>query len=309
MKKKVIIVMVVVILILLVLLVPRTRYLNDGGTVEYKAVLYNVTKLNKLNYYSASGYDRGTIVEILGKEVYNDVVIAEPTIINNDENNQKYSKIVDNVYIGLNIPGEWKYEELQKNLDNDSYKFALKLYKDSEEKYAVLYFYNNSFGVCGTGRSSEKIILNNGQEATIGYYDKNTNWNDISFYNYNKYIAVMNDGLINDEAKEVIEFIKTINIVENYNEIEVIEDIPKDEEQHEFIGTIIEAHDNYIIVEPEENASERKSSDKISIGITRPTNGTNDFYVKGNKVKITYNGVIMESYPAQIVATKIELAN
>ena len=73
MKKKVIIVMVVVILILLVLLVPRTRYLNDGGTVEYKAVLYNVTKLNKLNYYSASGYDRGTIVEILGKEVYNDV--------------------------------------------------------------------------------------------------------------------------------------------------------------------------------------------------------------------------------------------
>ena len=89
----------------------------------------------------------------------------------------------------------------------------------------------------------------------------------------------------------------------------MIEDIPKDEEQYEFIGNIIEAHDNYIIVEPEENASERKSSDKISIGITRPTNGTNDFYVKGNKVKITYNGVIMESYPAQIVATKIELVN
>ena len=309
MKKKVIIVMVVVILILLVLLVPRTRYLNDGGTVEYKAVLYNVTKLNKLNYYSASGYDRGTIVEILGKEVYNDVVITDPTIINNDENNQKYSKIVDNVYIGLNIPSEWKYEELQKNPDNEFYKFALKLYKNSEEKYAVLYFYNNSFGVCGTGRSSEKITLNNSQEATIGYYDKNTNWNDISFYNYNKYIAVMNNGLINDEAKEVIEFIKTINIVEDYNEIEVIEDKTKDEEQHEFIGTIIEAHDNYIIVEPEENASERKLSDKISMGITRPTNGTNDFYIKGNKIKIIYNGIIMESYPAQIVATKIELAN
>jgi len=197
---------------------------------------------------------------------------------------------------------------LQKNPDNDFYKFALKLYKNNEEQYAVVYYYNNPFGVCGTGRSSEKITLNNGKEATIGYYDKNTNWNDISFYNYNKYIAVMNDGLINDEAKEVIEFIKTINIIEDYNEIEIIEDVKKDDEQHEFVGTIIEAHDNYIIVEPEENASERKSSDKISIGITRPTNGTNDFYVKGNKVKITYNGVIMESYPAQIVATKIELA-
>ena len=260
MKKKVIIVMIVVILILLILLVPRTRYLNDGGTVEYKALLYNVTKLNKLNYYSSTGYDKGTIIEILGKEVYNDIVIAEPTIISSNENHQKYSKIVDNVFIELKIPSEWKYEELQKNPDNDFYKFALKLYKNSEEQYAVLYFYNNSFGVCGTGRSSEKITLNNGQEATIGYYDKNTNWNDISFYNYNKYIAVMNYGLINDEAKEVIEFIKTINIVEDYNEIEVIEDKPKDEGQHEFIGTIIEAHDNYIIVQPEENSSERKSS-------------------------------------------------
>ena len=43
--------------------------------------------------------------------------------------------------------------------------------------------------------------------------------------------------------------------------------------------------------------------------ITRPTNGTNDFYVVGNKIKITYNGTIMESYPAQIVATEIKLVN
>lgn len=31
------------------------------------------------------------------------------------------------------------------------------------------------------------------------------------------------------------------------------------------------------------------------------------FFVVGNKVRITYNGIIMESYPAQIIATKIEL--
>ena len=225
MKKKVIIVMVAVILILLILLVPRPRYLNDGGTVEYKAVLYNVTKMNKLNYYSSTGYDKGTIVEILGKEVFNDVVIAEPTISNDDENYQKHSKIVENVCIELNIPSEWKYEELATNEDNDFYKFALKLYKNSEEQYAVLYFYNNIFGVCGTGRSSEDITLNNGKEALIGYYDGNKNWSDISFYNLNKYIAVINYGLINDDAKEVIEFIKSINIIEDYNEIEVNLDV------------------------------------------------------------------------------------
>lgn len=37
MKKKGIIVSIIV-LILLILLIPRPRYLNDGGTVEYKAL-------------------------------------------------------------------------------------------------------------------------------------------------------------------------------------------------------------------------------------------------------------------------------
>jgi len=89
------------------------------------------------------------------------------------------------------------------------------------------------------------------------------------------------------------------SIDEEYKKIE--------EEQYEFVATIIGAYDSSILVEPEEGTNERKSSDKISMGITRPTNGTNDFYVVGNKVKITYNGMIMESYPAQIIATKIEL--
>ena len=44
MKKKVIIVSIVV-LILLILLIPRPRYLNDGGTVEYKALLYQTEVL------------------------------------------------------------------------------------------------------------------------------------------------------------------------------------------------------------------------------------------------------------------------
>ena len=41
--------------------------------------------------------------------------------------------------------------------------------------------------------------------------------------------------------------------------------------------------------------------------ITRPTDGTNDFYVVGNKVRITFNGNSLESDPVQIGAIKIEL--
>ena len=306
MKKKIIVVMIV---IMVILLFPIRFKLKDGGSIEYKALLYKITNVNKLNHYSETGYDKGLKIEILGLEVYNNVVVAKPKNTDIEETPQKYSKIIDNICLELNILSEWQYEELQTDLDNDFYKFALKLYKNNEEKYAVLYFYNNPFGVCGTGRASEEIVLNNGETAIIGYYDGNINWSDISAYNMNKNIAVINYGLIDDEAKEMIEIVKTINIIEDYNEIEVIEDVPTDEEYYGFIGTIIEASDTSIIVEPDEGTIERNSSDKISIGITRPTNGINDFYVKGNKVKITYNGIILETYPAQIIATKIELAN
>lgn len=127
-----------------------------------------------------------------------------------NENYKKYSKTINNVNLELNIPNEWKYKE--ESIDNDTYEFALKLYKNNEEQYAMIYYYKSQFGVCGTGRTSKTIALNNGNEATIGYYDENKNWSDISFFSINKNIAVMNYGLIDNDAKEVIEFIKTISI-------------------------------------------------------------------------------------------------
>ena len=130
-----------------------------------------------------------------------------------NENYQKYLKTIGNIKLELNIPNEWKYKE--EPIDNDIYKYALKLYKNSEEQYAMLYFYNNQFGVCGTERTSKNITLNNGKEAIIGYYEGSKNWNDISFYSMNRNIAIINYKLINAEADELIEFIKTINITEN----------------------------------------------------------------------------------------------
>lgn len=135
--------------------------------------------------------------------------------VDNQKDGKNYYKEIDNIKLELNIPNEWNYEEIPQNEENDFYKYALKLYKNNENQYAMLYFYNNPFGVCDTGRTSKNIILNNGKEAIIGYYDGNKNWADISFYNINKNIAVMNYGLIDENADEVIRFIKTINITEN----------------------------------------------------------------------------------------------
>ena len=105
--------------------------------------------------------------------------------VDNQKDGKNYYKEIDNIKLELNIPNNWNYEEIPKNEENDFYKYALKLYKNNENQYAMLYFYNDPFGVCGTGRTSKNIILNNGKEATVGYYDGNKNWADISFYNTN----------------------------------------------------------------------------------------------------------------------------
>lgn len=75
-------------------------------------------------------------------------------------------------------------------------------------------------------------------------------------------------------------------------------------QEHSFYGTILESYPTYMIVKPNEGEEERNSSDKFHIDLTK----TNDILYKvGANVKITYNGFILESYPAQINATKIEV--
>ena len=101
------------------------------------------------------------------------------------------------------------------------------------------------------------------------------------------------------QAKISKEDLETINnIISNKTDNE------QSEEGHFFYGKVVEATANYIIVEPNENEEERKSADKISIGLGE---NNDELYMVGTNVKITYDGTIMESYPAQVKATKIEL--
>ena len=79
MKKKVIIVSIVA-LILLILLIPRPRYLNDGGSVEYTTLFYKVSKVSRLisieemeREGKVKDYDKGIVIEVLGFEIFNNV--------------------------------------------------------------------------------------------------------------------------------------------------------------------------------------------------------------------------------------------
>ena len=65
--------MIVGILLAAVLLIPIPMRLRDGGSVEYRAILYKVVDVRRIDAQSPDGYIDGTVVEILGMEVYRDV--------------------------------------------------------------------------------------------------------------------------------------------------------------------------------------------------------------------------------------------
>lgn len=128
------------------------------------------------------------------------------------DDGKDYSKNVDNMEIKWHIPSSWNYEEVETN---NNILFSLKLYKENKENYALLNVYEDSYGVCGTGRTEDTFTLNNNQEAIIGYYYNNPIWSDISFKDYASRVAIINYSLKENDAKEILEFIKTLEITEN----------------------------------------------------------------------------------------------
>ena len=71
MKKTILIVAGVLLAILC--LTPSRLYVDDGGTVMYKAILYKVENVHRMHPENTGEYLEGTIVKIIGIEVYNDV--------------------------------------------------------------------------------------------------------------------------------------------------------------------------------------------------------------------------------------------
>ena len=97
---------------------------------------------------------------------------------------------------------------------------------------------------------------------------------------------------------------KTVFKWEKYAPPISIDDILPDNDESYFFGKIVEVSNNYIVVEPDENEAIRKSADKISVSLNE---NTDEIYKVGTKVKITYTGDVMETYPAQVKLKSIEV--
>lgn len=91
--------------------------------------------------------------------------------------------------------------------------------------------------------------------------------------------------------------------------IKLIKNSDENIEKVTFNANVLENNGNSILVNPEEGSSELNSSDKIVVRVPVDNATLKDLseFTEGSKVKITYDGMIMESYPAQINAFDIEL--
>lgn len=70
MKRKIKVVIAVIVLIILLIPIP-IRY-KDGGSVRYRAILYDVTKYHQLDSKSETGYNDGWKIKIIGIPIYDD---------------------------------------------------------------------------------------------------------------------------------------------------------------------------------------------------------------------------------------------
>lgn len=70
MKRKVKVAIAVIVLIILLIPIP-TRY-KDGGSVRYRAILYDVTKYHQLDLESETGYNDGWEIKVIGIPIYDD---------------------------------------------------------------------------------------------------------------------------------------------------------------------------------------------------------------------------------------------
>lgn len=111
------------------------------------------------------------------------------------------------------------------------------------------------------------------------------------------YTIALQEGC--EETKLSLELIALIQYEDKnakiYNSIDVCSYLPNVEIANSsyFYGKVIEAKQNYILVEPNEGEEIRKSADKISIGLGEYNDA---LYQVGTNVKVTYTGYVMESY-------------
>lgn len=211
-------------------------------------------------------------------------------------NNKPIIKIVE-YYDGGNLYQEHKGILVDTYVYTDGsqktyYKWTSRLYDETNEKL--------------------DITLEDVNDKINNYFSKdNVDKANIAHWAIDGENNVVVVGMLDISVEKQNEFInnvfssccgsKYIKYIKNHKMIEFKESIDI------FDAEIIETKEDYMIVKVLKESKSFKKDDKVRMKITRPTSGINDFYVVGNKVRITFNGMVETSNPAQIGTNKVEL--
>ncbi|HBA37724.1 MAG TPA: hypothetical protein DCY94_03290 [Firmicutes bacterium] len=83
--------LIIILTIMLIAMIPIPQHLKDGGSIEYKALIYRITKYRRLN---DSSIEKGISIDILGMKVYDSM---QPDIYESKESpksNETQSRII-----------------------------------------------------------------------------------------------------------------------------------------------------------------------------------------------------------------------
>lgn len=275
MKKKVI--LTAIILIAIILLFPIPMRLKDGGSIEYKALLYKITDYHKLApVESDTGYIDGIGIEIFGVEIFNSTKSKPETLeVVTERIELKDVKFINSKDMNTNELA--KFNGILYGKSNLLIDYAGDLTKSIGK---IDYLIGEEYLPQLNGETNCEELLNS---SVLEADDKTM------ILNVNN-VAVLFNAI--DESK-----IKILN--ENNDQDTSLQT------HNSFVGTVLEETTTYMIVEPNEDETERKTADKIRINYG--TDHIDYLYGIGRKVIINYTGYIKETYPAQIDTNNILL--
>lgn len=177
MKKKTIIIVCVIVAVL-VLLVPIPMHLKDGGSVKYSALLYSVTDVHRMDPVT-DGYEDGTIIKILGFEVYNNVQDAGADIM---EFNEVKGLVLEKGYtqeeIEEKLKGEYRDNILASWGEPDGMLSGMwgdVWFLDDEQSKKITVYYDSNGCV-----ENVRIGSRSNETETVVFHDKVFNKSELS---------------------------------------------------------------------------------------------------------------------------------
>lgn len=136
--------------------------------------------------------------------VFNRVNLGTGELVRTEKNEKMLSLI---------IPEGWEYatyETLEhKELSDLAYTFFIEFWPEGETQGSLLFAYDENFGVCGTGLTSEEVILG-GHTGSMGTYDNDSMF---SFIVFDQDYVILNFGAANwwnEYGTEAMEILDTL---------------------------------------------------------------------------------------------------